>query len=113
VGERPPAPRLVLEGEGTRHRVFVAWRRLLVLEPRGVDAVVRSLVMEGRRFAQTEEGRAWLEVLARLDWVRSARNLWDAHPPALDAPDTDMTPSDWLHALVDALTPDGVEAGPR
>lgn len=116
MGERPPAPRLVLEGEGTLYRVFVAWRRLLVQEPRRVHAVVRSLVVEGRRFAQTEEGRAWLEVLARSDWVRSARNLWDAHPPAPDAPDapeTNMTPSDWLNALVDALTPDGVGAGPR
>ena len=113
MGKRQSAPRLVLEDEGTLHRVFVAWRRLLVQEPRGVDSVVRSLVEEGRRFARTEEGRAWMEMLARSDWVRSARNLWDAHPSPSDAPETTMTPSDWLSALVDALTPDGVGVGPR
>jgi hypothetical protein len=103
VGEGDAVPRLVLRGDGTLRRILVAWRRLLVQEPRGVHAAVGGFVAEGRRFAETEEGQEWLEALSRSQRVRRGRVLWDLYASRPDEREPDITPSEWLSALLEAL----------
>jgi len=96
-------PRLVLEGEGTLRRILIGWRRLIIEEERGLRVVVRSFIAEGRRFAETEEGRQWLEALSRSEVIGRGRVLWDLYSSGRDQGEPDMTPSQWLWALLDAL----------
>jgi hypothetical protein len=66
-------------------------------------AAVEGFVAEGRRFAETEEGRGWLEALSRSERVRRGRVLWEMYASRPDDREPDMTPSEWLSALLEAL----------
>ncbi len=50
---------------------------LLLEHPVAAQAAFSALVAEGRRFAETEHGRAWRDRLARSELVRRARIVWD------------------------------------
>lgn len=74
-----------------------AW---LVAHPVAVRAIVRALVSEGERFAETAAGAAFRARLADSDLLRRARVLWDSSIlSSLDAQGEPPLPS----AVVDAL----------
>jgi hypothetical protein len=55
-----------------------AGRCALLKHPRAVQAMYRALVAEGRRFAETEQGRAWRARLEASEPIARARTLWEA-----------------------------------
>lgn len=77
---------------------------LLKRHPETARLILQSLVVEGRRFAQTAEGQKWKSALARSEFVRRGRLIWQAYGldelvgarpgPAL---------SDWLELVASAL----------
>lgn len=76
---------------------------LLVKHPVAARAAVRALVAEGRRFAETDEGRAWREALAGTSLVRNGRQLWESTSLALiDEEAPAVFPSLILEGLVQA-----------
>jgi hypothetical protein len=112
MAEGEALPRLVLRGDGSLRRILVAWRRLLVQEPRGVRVGVEGFVAEGKRFAETEDGRAWLEALSRSERVRRGRALWEMYASRGDGRESDLAPSEWLFALLEALESPELEEVP-
>lgn len=61
---------LVDEPDDELSRLLFELRWLVIKHPIAAQAAFRALVAEGRRFAQTEEGRAWRERLERSELVR-------------------------------------------
>jgi hypothetical protein len=76
---------------------------LLVQHPVAAQAMFAAFVAEGRRFAKTDEGRAWAQVLSQAEVVQRGRVLWeDSFLNVLeDSPDT-VIPSAILDAVVQA-----------
>jgi hypothetical protein len=76
-------------------------RLLLLQHPIAAQAAFSALVAEGRRFAATQEGRAWATALAASPLMRHASELWGAL--GLDMLEEDpntVLPSAWLDALL-------------
>lgn len=97
-------PRLVLqEDDGALARWLLRGQRLLTQHPRAARALVRALVAEGRRFAETPEGRRWKEILVESEWVRRGRLIWEAyHLDALLEAEATLMPSAWLDIVAAA-----------
>jgi hypothetical protein len=53
-------------------------QRLILKHPMAAQAAYQALVAEGRRFAQTDEGKQWRCRLEASEAVRRARSLWEA-----------------------------------
>jgi len=54
-----------------------ALRRVLFEYPLAAQAGFESLVREGRRFAETPEGKVWRERLAGSDAIAKGRVVWE------------------------------------
>lgn len=96
--------RIVLRDEDTLLWLLRQGRRLLVEHPEAARALVRAFVAEGRRYAQTPEGRARKAALARSDLVRQGRLIW--HACGLDDlvyGEPALLPSEWLAVIAEAL----------
>jgi len=73
---------------------------MLLLHPVAARAAFRAFAREGRRFAETEEGRAWKERLAGSELIRRGRSVWEvATLGMLEERDSALLPTQ----LVDAL----------
>ncbi len=96
--------RLVLhEDDDTLTQWLIRGRQLLMDHPRAARAVVRALVAEGRRFAQTPEGQLWKGILVRSEWVRRGRLIWEAyHLDALLEDEPVLLPTAWLDMVASA-----------
>lgn len=107
---RPSLPRLTLRESDLLARLLRQGQELLLRHPQGAAALVRALVAEGRRFAGTDEGRAWQEQLAGSDLIKKGHLIWQAYGlDALDGAEEPMLPSQWLHTLLAAVDEADVE----
>ncbi|MSP60186.1 MAG: hypothetical protein EXR72_07555 [Myxococcales bacterium] len=89
--------------DGELVQLLRAAQLLLVKYPVAARATVRSFVAEGRRFAETEEGRAWSETLADSELLRRGRLVWEGCSlNMLEEDDRTVFPSVLLEALVAA-----------
>jgi hypothetical protein len=49
---------------------------LILRHPVAAQAALQALVAEGRRFAETADGRRWKDRLARSELIRRGRMIW-------------------------------------
>jgi hypothetical protein len=76
----PPEPVGAPSGAWTEQEVLALLdgaQMAMIKHPTATQAAFAALVREGRRFAETEEGGKWLEVLQTSDFVRRARWVWE------------------------------------
>lgn len=99
-------PRLVLTEENeTLSRLLLEGQHLLVRYPQAAQALVGAFVAEGRQYATTPQGQAWLEKLAASELVRRGRFIWDAYcVDALLENSSGKLPSAWLDVMLAAVT---------
>lgn len=100
------APRLVLRAaEDPLAHLLRAASAAVLKHPIAAQAIFAGLVAEGRRFAETEEGRRWKAALADSEFVRRARALWEGSVFNLleDSADA-VLPSAIFDALVQAAS---------
>jgi hypothetical protein len=89
------------EDDAELRAVLREFQRLVIRYPFAAQALFSSLVQEGRRFAETEEGRRWAERLSDTDLLRQGRAVWEAVTLNVleQEPDT-VLPSKFLEAFV-------------
>ena len=97
-------------------------RRAVIEQPALAHAITSFLVGEGRRFAETDEGRRWLDALRDAPEVERLRRIWEATtlnvlddhhdergvPPAWVDLLTDLTATGSVDGIVSALRPQGL-----
>ena len=97
-------------------------RRAVIEQPALAHAITSFLVGEGRRFAETDEGRRWLDALRDAPEVERLRRIWEATtlnvlddehdehgvPPAWVDLLTDLTATGSVDGIVAALRPPGL-----
>ncbi len=78
---------------------------LMLKHPVAAQAAYTALVAEGRRFAETPEGRHWRSALAGSEFVRRGRALWETSLLNLleDNPDA-VLPASLKDAIVRAIS---------
>lgn len=78
--------------------------RLVLQHPAAAQSLLYAFIAEGRRFAETPEGRRWMDALAASEFVRRGRAFWDATHLKLieDDPET-LHPTAILDAIVQVL----------
>lgn len=75
----------------------------LLKHPTAAQAAFSALVREGRRYATTDEGKKWLEVLSASDLMRRARWVWETTSlNMLEEDEETIVPSTYLEALLRA-----------
>jgi hypothetical protein len=102
-------------------RILQEAQFLLLKYPAAAQAGFQALVEEGRRFAETEEGRRWQRRLAGSELVRRGHMLWEGSAAdMLEADPTSILPTALLDAiaaavsrsdlsdLLDQITPDAI-----
>jgi hypothetical protein len=95
-----PDPDVDVAGSDGLKSVVIELQRLMLKYPVAMQAAYRALVAEGRRFAATDEGRAWQARLEASPAVSRAQALWEAATfNALDAEGESPLPT----ALVDMV----------
>lgn len=104
-------PRLVLRCEDRiQARLLLEGQRLLVQHPQAARSLVRAFTAEGRRFAETPDGRAWKAILASSELVRRGLLIWEAYGlQALLETESTVIPSTWLDLLTAAVASPDLE----
>jgi len=78
--------------------------RLVLQHPAAAQSILYAFIAEGRRFAETEEGRRWHELLTNSEFIRRGRAFWDAtHLKLIDDDPETVYPSGILDAIVQVL----------
>lgn len=112
--EEAALPTLVLPPDEPPDPVALALghlQELALRHPVAMQALFRSFVAEGRRFAGTEEGSRWAERLARSDLVRQGRVAWDGLTlNAFDDRDDTVLPTAILDAFTKAMATEDLHA---
>ncbi|MBI4516547.1 MAG: hypothetical protein HY699_12115 [Deltaproteobacteria bacterium] len=99
------APHLLLPVEDSLATVLRAAALLMLKHPAAAQAAFRALVAEGRRFAQTPEGRRWQAQLAGSELIRRGRALWEGSMlNALEDSPEAVMPSAIIDAVVQAIS---------
>ena len=76
-------------------------QRALLIHPIAGQALYSGLIAEGRRFAETEEGAAWLDALRRSPALARVGPVWEVLSAGMLEPDAGAAmPSAWVDALV-------------
>lgn len=90
---------------------LLASQRMLMKHPQASRELIEALLEEGRQYAQTAEGKAWMEALAKTELVKRALLVWEAYglDLLLEARST-VTPSTWLEMLVAAISNPDLES---
>lgn len=71
--------------------------------PTAAQAAFSAVVREGRRYAETDEGKAWLDALSTSGLMRRARWLWETTSlNMLQEDESTIVPSTYLEALLRA-----------
>ncbi len=82
----------------------------LLRHPVAAQAAFSAIVAEGRRFAETEEGREWLLRLQDSDLARRGRVVWEVVTlKMLEERSPDPLPSAYLDALVKTCASEELE----
>jgi hypothetical protein len=100
-----PIPHLTLREEDEQLSDFLlAGQRFLMKHPQASRELVAALLEEGRRYAQTPDGKAWMDALANTELVKRSLLIWEAYglDLLLEARPT-VTPSTWLEMIVTAF----------
>jgi hypothetical protein len=75
----------------------------MIKHPTATQAAFAALVREGRRFAETAEGKRWLDVLGASSFMRQARWVWETTSLNMLEEDAGtIVPSTYLEALLRA-----------
>lgn len=83
---------------------------VLLRHPVAARAAFGALAAEGRRFAETAEGRVWAARLVGSPALGRARLVWEAAAAGVpEDPTGTALPSAWLDAFVEAAARPGVE----
>lgn len=103
--ESSALPRLVLADKSKPlSRLLLEGQHLLVKYPQPARQLIQAFVTEGKKYAQTEEGRAWQVRLAKSHLVRRGRFIWDAYSlDALLENEAGQLPSAWLDVILAAV----------
>ena len=110
--QAPNLPRLVLQQEDSRPpaQIFLDAQHLLIENPQAARAIIQAFIAEGRRFAQTEDGQAWQDILGRSELVKRGQLIWDAFSlDALVETDSNFMPQAWLDMLSAAVSSPDLE----
>ncbi|MEM7152798.1 MAG: hypothetical protein AAF799_08145 [Myxococcota bacterium] len=106
--EAPPV--FHLRGDDELASLLRRFQMLLLEHPVAAQRLFGAFVAEGRRFAETEEGRAWQNRLQSSELVHRARVAWDVVTLRMLEPDPDaVLPSALLDAFVRTAAVDGLE----
>jgi len=111
--ERVGQPRLVLREPQTLEGLIELAQRLLERYPAAAKIMASALVVEGRRFAATDEGKRWCSALAASELVRRGRLLWyvgGLDELVADTDESGASVSDWLAQVAYALVRTDLEA---
>ena len=110
--QAPNLPRLVLQQGDSRPpaQIFLDAQHLLIENPQAARAIIQAFIAEGRRFAQTEDGQAWQDILGRSELVKRGQMIWDAFSlDALVETDSNFMPQAWLDMLSAAVSSPDLE----
>jgi hypothetical protein len=101
-----PLPRVVVGGDADDPSDLLRELQLLLLRhPVAMQGLVRALVAEGRRFADTPAGARWQRRLMRSELVRRGRALWESSALGMiEERSATVLPSALLDAVLGALT---------
>lgn len=90
---------------------LLASQRLLMKHPQASRELINALLEEGHQYAQTAEGKTWMEALAKTELVKRALLVWEAYglDLLLDARPT-VTPSAWLDMILAAISNPDLES---
>jgi hypothetical protein len=103
--ERACRPRRNRRRETELSRLLRAGQRLVLKYPVAARALFRAFVAEGRRFAETAEGRVWKRRLARSRLIARGRVVWELTTlNLLDEPGERLLPTALVEALARAAT---------
>lgn len=103
-------PDLVSKDEQAVAEVVAEGQRLLFKHPVAAQRVYRALVAEGRRYAETEEGRAWRSRLQASPALRRLRPLWEAATfNVLEAEGDSILPTKLIELVAQALSHADIE----
>jgi len=85
-------------------------QRAILMHPVAAQALFYNFIEEGRVFAETNEGAAWLERLRGSELITRGRVIWDALTVrALEDDAETILPTAVLEALVKAASDGGME----
>ena len=98
-------PHLTLREDSEQISDFLlAGQRLLMKHPQAARELVAAFIEEGRQFAQTPEGVAWMDSLADTELVKRSLLVWEAYGlDLLLETRPNLTPSTWLEMIVSSL----------
>jgi hypothetical protein len=103
--DRPPLPRVVVGQVDDPSALLRELQFLLLRHPMAMQGLVRALIAEGRRFAETPAGERWRPRLVRSELVRRGRALWEASALGMvEERSATALPSALLDAVLGALT---------
>jgi len=108
----PSLPHLTLREENEQLSDFLlAGQRFLMRHPQASRDVISGLLEEGRRFAQTPEGKAWMDALTHSELVKRSLMIWEAYGlDLLLETRPAVTPSTWLEMIVAAMANPDLES---
>ena len=90
--------------------VMLQLQLVILRHPVAAQALFRALVVEGRRFAQTPDGRRWAAALVDSPLLRRARMVWDVVTlRTLDDDPATLVPSAIVDAFVKVSAVDALE----
>lgn len=91
-------------------RTLGALQRAIFKHPMAVQAAFATLVAEGRRFAETEEGREWRDRLLRAKQTGRLRMVWEVLSLGAFTERSDgLLPSVFVDSLVRTLAREHLE----
>ena len=102
---RAGVPRVELrEAATTEAALLRSLQRVLLTHPVACQAAFTALMAEGRRFAETPEGRAWRDRLVDSSLLQQARLVFDLTTLGMLEENAGEVPSSYLDALFMAAT---------
>jgi hypothetical protein len=109
--QTPDLPRLVLQkNDLPLDKIFLDAQHLLIENPQAARGIIQAFIAEGRRFAQTEEGQLWQEILSHSELVKRGQMIWDAFGlDALVETKSNFMPQAWLDMLAAAVSSPDLE----
>jgi hypothetical protein len=108
----PDLPHLTLREDREQLSDFLlASQRFLMKHPQASREVIAGFLEEGRRYAQTPEGQAWMDALVNSELVKRSLLIWEAYglDLLLEARPA-VTPSTWLEMIVAAIANPDLES---
>ena len=111
IGDVPPLPDDLSDDERQLIEVLQGARRAVIEQPALAHAITSFLVGEGRRYAETAEGRRWLDALRDAPEVERLRRIWEATTLNVldDGHDGNGVPQAWVDLLADLTATGSVD----